>query len=171
MKIGIVADTHDRVLPSLYDALAGVDEILHAGDVCRADVLAELEAIAPVLAVHGNCDARALVERLPAERRLVREGVVIHVVHGHRAGRGDVDGIARLAGVVEADAAGSRRKPARGAPDLVVFGHSHEPCDEVRGRTRFFNPGTAGGVGRSPSVGILTITDGRIALEHVPLPR
>ena len=160
MKIGLVADTHDRVLPSLYDALAGVDEILHAGDVCRADVLAEIEGVAPVLAVHGNCDARALVERLPAERRLEREGIVIHVVHGHRAGRGDVDGIARLVGV----------EPG-GAADLVVFGHSHEKCDEVRGRTRFFNPGTAGGVGRSPSVGILTIDNGRITLAHVALAR
>ncbi len=148
------------MLPSLFDALAGVDEILHAGDICRADVLAEIEAIAPVLAVHGNCDARTLVERLPGERRVVREGVVIHVVHGHRAGRADVDAVARLCGVGEA-----------GAPDLIVFGHSHEACDEVRGRTRFFNPGTAGGVGRSPSVGILTIENGEIALEHVALAR
>lgn len=164
MKIGLVADTHDRVLPSLYDALAGVDEIFHAGDVCRADVLAEMEAIAPVLAVHGNCDARPLVERLPAERRLEREGVVIHVVHGHRARRGDVDGIARLVGVT-ADSKDDA------APDLVVFGHSHVACDDVRGRTRFFNPGTAGGVGRSPSVGILTIDGGRITLAHVALAR
>lgn len=133
-----------------------MEEILHAGDVCKGHVLTEIEAIAPVVAVHGNCDARDLVERLPAERRIERAGVSILLLHGHQAGRASAERIARL---------------ALAKADLVVFGHSHEPCDEVLGGVRFFNPGTAGGVGRSPSVGILTIEGGRIDLEHVALPR
>ncbi|HUP00481.1 MAG TPA: metallophosphoesterase family protein, partial [Gemmatimonadota bacterium] len=72
MRIGIVSDTHDRILPDLFRALAGVDEILHAGDICTAEALAEIEVIAPVTAVHGNMDERALFERLPEERRLER---------------------------------------------------------------------------------------------------
>ncbi len=174
MKIGLVSDTHDRVPAALFEALAGVDEILHAGDVCHAGVLAEIEALAPVLAVHGNCDERALVERLPAERRVERGGIAILVLHGYQTGRADADRLARLVlrGSGAGEDGGTRTAPALTAPvapDIVVFGHSHEPCDELRGDTRFFNPGTAGGVGRSPSVGILTIDGGRFTLEHVVL--
>lgn len=158
MRYGIVADTHDRVLPPLFEALAGVTEILHAGDVCYADALAEIETIAPVVAVHGNCDGWALVHRFPAETTIEREGVSIAILHGHQTGTGAVDQIAtRFQGVT--------------GLDLVVFGHSHRPCDARRGGIRFFNPGTAGGVGHSPSVGILTIADRRFELQHVPLHR
>jgi uncharacterized protein len=159
VRIGVVADTHNRVLPSLFDALAGVEEILHAGDVCRRSVLAEIEAIAPVVAVHGNCDDWALAHELPEERRLEREGVAILLVHGHQTGRASADRVAKRYG-----AAGE-------PPDLVIYGHSHVAGDVVRGGTRYFNPGTAGGVRYSPTVGILTITDGRFDLEHVALAR
>jgi len=65
LRYGIVADTHNRVLPSLFDALAGVEEVLHAGDVCRRDVLAAdgpaCRALrgrgAKVLMFHGVSDA------------------------------------------------------------------------------------------------------------------
>src|SRR5688572_20912129 len=130
MRYGIVADTHNRVLASLFDTLAGVEEIFHAGDICRPESLVEIEAIAPVVAVHGNCDSRKLVEGLPEERRIEREGVTILLVHGHQTGRADVDRMAR--------------RYAAGGPDLVIFGHSHRACDVVRGGIRFFNPGTAG---------------------------
>jgi hypothetical protein len=157
MRYGIVADTHNRILPSLFDTLAGVEEIFHAGDVCRRKVLAEIESIAPVVAVHGNCDSRRLVEGLPEEERIEREGVTILLVHGHQTGRADVDRMAK--------------RYAAGGPDLVIFGHSHLACDVVRGGIRFFNPGTAGGVRYSPTVGILTIEGRRFELEHVELSR
>ncbi|HUP01574.1 MAG TPA: metallophosphoesterase family protein [Gemmatimonadota bacterium] len=155
MRIGIVSDTHDRILPELFRALAGVDEILHAGDVCTAEALAEIEVIAPVTAVHGNMDERALFERLPEERRLERGGFTIALLHGHRARRG------RLEDFV------TRYRDS--SPDLVVFGHSHEPLSEAVQGTRYFNPGTAGGIGRSPTAGILTIEDGELAVRHVEL--
>ena len=155
MRIGIVSDTHDRILPELFRALAGVDEILHAGDVCTAGALAEIEAIAPVTAVHGNMDERALFDGLPEERRIERGGFTITLLHGHRLRRGRLkDYVARY---------------RESAPDLVVFGHSHEPLSEAVGGTRYFNPGTAGGIGRSPTVGILTIEDGELAVRHVDL--
>ena len=169
MRYGIVADTHNRVLPSLFETLAGVKEILHAGDVCRREVLAEIEAAAPVVAVHGNCDEWPLVHELPAERRIEREGVAIALVHGHQAGSASPERMAKLYGAGPRAAA----KPDAGGPppDLVIFGHSHQACDVVRGGIRFFNPGTAGGVRYSPTVGILTIEDGRLRLEHVELAR
>jgi putative phosphoesterase len=154
LRIGIVSDTHDRVLPSLHAALAGVDEILHAGDVMSVEALAEIETIAPVTAVRGNMDDRALADRLPKERLLERGGVRIALVHGHRVGRASVDDLARRYG--------------RDA-DLVIWGHIHVPVSEVRKEVRYFNPGTAGGLGARPTCGLLTIESGRFTVEHLAL--
>ncbi|MFN2383654.1 MAG: metallophosphoesterase family protein [Gemmatimonadota bacterium] len=153
MRYGIVSDSHDRIPPGLSAALAGVVEIFHAGDICTLDTLAAFEAIAPVTAVHGNCDGRALVERLPEARRVDREGVAIALLHGHQHRRGDVAALAR--------------RFAADPPAVVIFGHSHDPCDKLVRQTRYFNPGTAGGIGRAASVGILTITDGAFDLTHI----
>ncbi len=155
MRIGIVSDTHDRVLAALHGALAGVDEILHAGDIASAEALAEIETIAPVTAVCGNMDERALADRLPQEEVLTRVGVRIALVHGHRVGRASVDDLAE-------------RFADRGV-DLVVWGHIHEAVSELRDGVRYFNPGTAGGIGAHPTCGILSITAGSFAIEHVSL--
>ena len=58
LVIGLISDTHGQVRADVHRALAGVDFILHAGDVCGDEVLMELELIAPVVAVYGNCDDR-----------------------------------------------------------------------------------------------------------------
>lgn len=75
MRIGVISDTHvpvrARALPgAVFDIFAGVDLILHAGDLITLDVLAELQTIAPVLAVHGNVDRPEVIERLTASLRL-----------------------------------------------------------------------------------------------------
>ena len=155
MRIGIVSDTHDRVLPALHAALAGVDEILHAGDIASAEALAELETIAPLIAVAGNMDDSALAHRLPAETLLERDGVRIALVHGHRVGHGSVDDLAERFG-------------DRGV-DLVVWGHIHEPVSEERDGVHYFNPGTAGGVGAPPTCGLLSVKRGRFRIEHLDL--
>lgn len=155
MRIALVSDTHDRILPSLLEALQGVDEILHAGDVCGEEALAELEAIASVTAVQGNMDGWALAQRHPEELRIERGGMTIGVVHGHRFGRGLVTRLAEHF--------------REWGPDLVVFGHSHEALDERVGGTRFFNPGTAGGIGAAPTTGLLEVTNGSWYVRHVRL--
>lgn len=155
MKIGIVSDTHDNVLASLHDALAGVDEILHAGDIASAETLAEIETIAPVTAVRGNMDDRDLADRLPEERLLTRDGIRIALVHGHRVGDASVEAMIE------------RFDELR--PDLVVWGHIHEPLSHLRNAVRYFNPGTAGGIGANATCGMLTIKDGRFTIEHVTL--
>ncbi|MDX1661217.1 MAG: YfcE family phosphodiesterase [Gemmatimonadota bacterium] len=155
MKIGIVSDTHDRVLGALFEALDGVEEILHAGDIASEDALTEIEAIAPVTAVHGNMDDAALTDRLPDELLIDREGVKIALVHGHRQGRARVDDFVEKYGVIR--------------PDLVVFGHTHEPLSREWDQIRYFNPGTAGGVGGDATCGMLTVVDGAFEVEHVRL--
>ncbi len=54
MKIGVVSDTHGYLDPALSSLFDGVDEILHAGDVGPAQLLDDLRAIAPVLAVRAT---------------------------------------------------------------------------------------------------------------------
>jgi putative phosphoesterase len=159
MRIGIVSDTHDKVLAALHDALAGVDEVLHAGDVTSPEALAEIETIAHVTAVRGNMDERALADRLPEEEILTRGGVRIALVHGHRIGRASIgDLVERF---------GSLPDPER--PDLVVWGHIHEPVSELRNGVRYFNPGTAGGIGAAATCGLMTITSGDFIVEHLSL--
>jgi len=56
MRIGVISDTHGRLPEAVYDAFAGVEYILHAGDIGGPDILWELNGIAPVTAVLGNND-------------------------------------------------------------------------------------------------------------------
>ena len=151
--IGLVSDTHGMVRPGLFAALAGVELILHAGDVGPDDVLVELEAIAPVSAVFGNTD-------LPGNPRLDEAlvldigGVSIHVSHGHELGSPTP---AKLL------AAYSQR--------VLVYGHTHRQLiTEVDGRL-VINPGAAGArrFDLRPSVAKLTIEQSVVSVELISL--
>ena len=65
MKIGVVSDTHGLLRPEVTAALAGVEEILHLGDVGKMSVLEGLGRIAPVTAVRGNVDREGKCGELP----------------------------------------------------------------------------------------------------------
>jgi putative phosphoesterase len=159
MRIGVVSDTHDNVLAALHSALAGVDEILHAGDIASVEALAEIETIAPVTGVRGNMDERALADRLPEETLLERDGIRIALVHGHRIGHASVDDlVARFDDL----APGERL-------DIVVWGHIHEPISRLENGVRYFNPGTAGGIGAPATCGLLTTRAGRFTIQHIDL--
>src|SRR5271169_1835087 len=87
-RVGVVSDTHvGDALPALPagipPALAGVDLILHAGDVTTRAALDQLAAIAPVVAVQGNHDRKAGLE-LPAQAVVTIGGVRIGLTHGLR---------------------------------------------------------------------------------------
>lgn len=128
MKIGIISDTHGLLRPQVFDAFAGVEHVLHAGDVGDPDILTELAAIAPVTAVWGNVDGWEIRNRVPEVARLELGGVRIAVVHGMQFG------------------SPSPQKAAAAYPDagLVVFGHSHRPLIQQVGPTLAVNPGSAG---------------------------
>ena len=83
--IGVISDTHGLLRPDVHSALAGVELILHAGDVGGDEILTELELIAPVRAVYGNTDAPGQPGLAPAIDIAV-DGVSIHVSHGHEVG-------------------------------------------------------------------------------------
>ncbi len=159
MRLMALADTHVRPgakpqLPeAVYDALTGIDLVLHAGDVVGRDLLLELSAFAPMHAVLGNND-HELVGVLPETLTTTVEGVRIGMVHepGPRAGR-----MSRL----------RRRFPDC---DLVVFGHTHEPCDEIGvDGQRLFNPGSPTQRRRAPyrSYGLLDVHEGAITSHRI----
>ena len=66
VKFGIISDTHitsssdpetiEALLKQLRNIFKDVDEIIHAGDICKEDFLAELNKIAPTKCVKGNMD-------------------------------------------------------------------------------------------------------------------
>jgi putative phosphoesterase len=150
--IGLVSDTHGLVRPGVFDALAGVELILHAGDVGRG-VLVELSTIAPVRAVYGNTDPPGDPE-LAQSITLSLGGVSIHVSHGHELGRPTPE-----------------RLLAAYAADVIVYGHTHRQL-VVRADGRLVvNPGAAGHrrFDLQPSVGRLTIRDGAADVELIEL--
>ena len=152
--VGLVSDTHGLVRPGLFDALAGVELILHAGDVGGPDVLAELGAIAPVLAVYGNTDPLG-APGLVAERVVTVGGVSVHVSHGHELGRPTPE-----------------RLLAAYPQDVLVYGHTHRQLVARAADGRLVvNPGAAGPrrFELVPCVGRLTIAGGRAGVELVEL--
>ena len=117
LRIGLIADTHNRFHPRIPQLFAGVDEIWHLGDVCSEAVLDELRLLCPRLTVVlGNNDSTL---SYPLTLDLEREGESFHLVHippSHLpAGTG-----------------------------WLLHGHTHRPRDERLGSRRVFNPGSAG---------------------------
>jgi putative phosphoesterase len=159
VKVVVLADTHAprrwRACPEPVAAhLRGAGLILHAGDVCTAEVLTELAGYAPVLAVRGNNDGRD-VAAWGAPDRLETEigGLRVAMVHdsGPASGRP-----ARL------------RRWFPGA-DLVVFGHSHIPMDHAEHGQRIFNPGSPTDRRRQPhgTLGLLDIAGGHLIQARI----
>jgi len=123
LRIGVISDTHGLVRPSAKQFLQGSDLIIHGGDICHADVLTELSAIAPVTAVRGNNDKGAWADKLQ-ETEFIQVGeIFIYVIHD----------LAELD--IDPEGAGVR---------VVVSGHSHRPRIEQKGSVLYVNPGSAG---------------------------
>jgi uncharacterized protein len=150
--IGLVSDTHGLLRDSVLAALAGVSQILHAGDVGGPAVLEALERIAPVRAVYGNVDPPD--PPLQPQLQVHAGGLEIHVSHGHELG-----------------------SPTPGklldsyAADVIVYGHTHRALLHRDGTRLVVNPGAAGPrrFNLRPSVGRMTIAGGRAEVEIVEL--
>jgi uncharacterized protein len=153
MLIGLVSDTHGLVRPQLHTALAGVEMILHAGDVGGDDVLDELALIAPVLAVYGNTDMPG-DPRLAASIDQTFDDVSVHVSHGHEVGSPTPDKL--LA-----------RYPAQ----VIVYGHTHRQLVSHADGRLVVNPGAAGArrFNLQPSVALLRLDGDRVTVEVVEL--
>lgn len=123
MLIGVISDTHGLLRPEALTALAGVEHILHAGDIGDPGILDTLEKIAPVTAIRGNVDSWGDCADLPATNAVELGGLVFYLVHSVT----DLDIHPDVAGVA-----------------VVVSGHSHKPSLKSRDGVTYLNPGSAG---------------------------
>lgn len=121
--VGVISDTHGLLRPWAIDALAGVDLILHAGDVGQPDVLDRLRLVAPTVAVRGNVDTSPWGRTLPETEVVDVAGRSLYMLHD----RGALDLDPRAAGFA-----------------AVIFGHSHRPEAVERHGVLYLNPGSAG---------------------------
>jgi len=150
VRIGLISDTHGLLRPEALHALAGVEHIIHAGDIGGPDVIESLRNIAPVDAVRGNNDKGPWAAQFPERLALEFGGVGIHVLH-------DVNELD-----VDPAAAGFR---------VIIAGHSHKPHITDREGVLFVNPGSAGPRRFSLPVtlGYLTVENGSARAEIRPL--
>ena len=144
MTIGVVSDTHGYFDPRLPQLLSGADEILHAGDVGSQVVLDNLRTLGPVHAVRGNVDSPEL--GLPPVINRTCGGVKIHMLHELPVSQSAIRDWAQSE-PREGKPAEHCRRFLKSLPEgcqVVIFGHSHEPCSLLLGGRLFFNPGSAG---------------------------
>ncbi len=148
MRLGIISDTHGLLRPEVFQVFAKVDHIIHAGDVGRDDILAELATLAPLTAVYGNTDGFGLRHQLPRVARVEFDSLRFVVTHGDQLGQ-------------PTPALMHRQFPEA---DVLVFGHTHLPLLEtVDVVVTAMNPGSAGperGDRPPPSVGIMETEPG-----------
>jgi putative phosphoesterase len=151
MKIGVVSDTHGLLRPEAARALAGVERILHLGDVGKASVLKELAKIAPVTAVRGNMDREGPLSELPETEVVLIAERFVYMLH-------DLNTL--------------HLDPAAGKFAAVLSGHTHVPNFYMRKGVLYFNPGSCGPRRfRLPvTVGLLTVeSDGEFMAQIVDL--
>lgn len=165
MKIGVVSDTHisnassqdaRRLLDKLKEVFTGVDTIFHAGDIVSLCFLEELKKIAPVEAVHGNMDLLDTLRALPEKKLLEVGRLKIGLIHGL------------------GPPAGLRKRIVSKyfvKPDLIIYGHTHEPFDGTEGGIRFINPGSPNDkkFASVNTVGLLFIENCRVEFVLKPL--
>ncbi len=149
IKVGVLSDTHlQEVTPTLiriYERhLAGVDVLLHAGDVVSTEVIRFLDR-GEFYGVHGNMDPPDVRELLPQSRVLELGGWRIGLAHGTGGPESVEETVAGLFSGV----------------DVIVYGHSHIHSNKVKNGVLFFNPGTATGHCRTGAntVGILELAE------------
>lgn len=144
MKLMIVSDIHgsayycEKLLERYHeekpDKLLVLGDILYHGprndlpkDYDPKKVIALLNPLKDkIVAVRGNCDAEVdqMVLEFPimADYEVMNvDGINIYLTHGH---------------VYNID------KPIPQSSDIVLYGHTHIPANEVRDNIRYLNPGS-----------------------------
>ena len=153
MKIGVISDTHGFLDPQVYRLFAGVEHILHAGDIGSDGIVVSLETVAPVTAVLGNTDASPTF-RLTEVVALAQRKFLVHHIVNPRALTEEL-----------------RLRVARERPDVVAFGHTHQAFAGTIEGVLYLNPGYAGKprFGLERSVAILHCNGKAVHHEFIPL--
>ncbi|MDP9132836.1 MAG: metallophosphatase family protein [Nitrospirota bacterium] len=156
MRIGVISDTHGLFDRAIIRHFAGVDHILHAGDIGPREVIEQLQRIAPVTAVSGNVDGFE-ASGFPVEQVIEVAGQRIAVYHrlyeGGKLTPGGTEFLKRI------------------RPALCVYGHTHQPKAEWREGVLLFNPGSAGPkrFHLPRAIGLLLFRNETIESQHITL--
>ncbi len=148
--VGVISDTHGLLRPEAVAALAGVERIVHAGDIGSPDVLTQLGRVAPVVAVRGNNDRDAWAADIPETEVVEIGGVSLYLLHDLH----ELDLDPRAAGFA-----------------AVIAGHSHQPRMDERDGVLYLNPGSAGPRRFKLPISLarLTVTGARVQARLVTL--
>jgi len=146
----VISDTHGLVRPEALAALAGVERIVHAGDIGDQAVLDTLARVAPVTAVRGNNDRGRWAAEIPETEVVEVGGVSLYLLHDLH----ELDLEPRAAGFA-----------------AVISGHSHQPRVEEKDGVLYLNPGSAGPRRFKLPISLarLRIARGRVNAELVTL--
>ena len=159
MKIAVVADTHSRKIPpQLLEELSAVDCIVHAGDFCSLKDLEIFKRIKKEFkAVYGNMDEPEVKQSLPEQLIFNIEGIGVGVYHG--------------AGPAQQVLESVESKFKNEKVDVIIFGHSHQPFNQMRKNVLFFNPGSPNDTIFAPylSYGIIEIKNGKVLGKIIKL--
>ncbi|RJQ56713.1 MAG: metallophosphoesterase [Nitrospiraceae bacterium] len=123
LLIGIISDTHGLLRPEAVDAMRGADLIIHAGDIGKENILDELGAIAPVVAVRGNTDRESWACKLRSMETLKLNKTLIYVIH-------DINQLGR--------------DTLLSHVNVIINGHTHRPSVNRHNGVLYVNPGSAG---------------------------
>lgn len=129
MRLIVLSDTHSEILPRpLLEDIKKSDLIIHVGDFCDMDIYKGLKALKDIRSVYGNMDGLELRAIMPRKAVFACGKVIIGLVHGEGSPEMVLDRV---------------REAFKGdRVNAVVFGHSHQPCNEVINGVLYFNPGS-----------------------------
>lgn len=148
MKVLVLSDSHGNVANMIRAVEREAPQmILHLGDCWRdGERLHDRFPELPFEQVYGNCDF--LRGTREAEKLLYLGEKRVLMCHGHTYG---VKQSLLAAGLA------AEEKNV----DLFLFGHTHKPLVDMRGKTLFLNPGSIGDYAR-PTYGVVTLEGGKL---------
>lgn len=160
MLIGVISDTHipvrsEKIPEKVFEVFEDVELILHAGDIEDVSVIESLEKIAPVIAVHGNCDANL---GLNNSEVIEVEDIKIGLAHGIVYPKGDTQQLYYLARQLDVN--------------VMITGHTHQGLIEKVDDVLLLNPGSPTQPRMShPSVMLLEVNGSDVNAELVVIGR
>jgi len=167
LRIGIISDTHGHIDPNIISTIKNCDHIIHAGDICGAHVLEQLETLSNnIIAVAGNNDTSGIwpieethvVNTLPQIAEIELPGGTLVIEHGHRHG-------------MQKPCHDSLRRTHQHAR-VIVYGHTHTMLVDKDKSTWVINPGAAGEMRTrgGPSCLLLTASETKWDVEMIRFP-
>ncbi|MFA4872061.1 MAG: metallophosphoesterase family protein [Patescibacteria group bacterium] len=161
MKLAIISDSHDNI-PNIEKFLDWannneIEMIIHCGDIAAPAVVKKVLAEkfkGPIHLVFGNVADRELLPKVCEEL----ENITLHGDEGEI----EVNGL-KIAFCHFPDQA--KKLAESGKYNLVFYGHTHKPWEEVINGCRVINPGTLAGMFYKATFAVYDTASGKLELK------